>query len=148
MLVFLPGAAEIRRTHALLGDASLPPGTRLLPLYGDLAAEVQDEAIAPSRPGERKVVLATSIAETSLTIEGVRVVVDSGLARVPRFSPRSGMSRLETVRVSCASAEQRAGRAGRTAPGLCFRLWAEAEQGHLLPRTTPQILEADLVPPT
>ena len=146
VLVFLPGAAEIRRTHALLGDAALPPGTRLLPLYGDLAAEVQDEAIAPPRAGERKVVLATSIAETSLTIEGVRVVVDSGLARVPRFSPRTGMSRLETVRVSRASAEQRAGRAGRTVPGLCFRLWAEAEQGHLLSRTTPEMLEADLVP--
>lgn len=146
VLVFLPGVAEIRRTHALLANAWLPPGTRLLPLYGELAAEVQDEAIAPPRTGERKVVLATSIAETSLTIEGVGVVVDSGLARVPRFSPRSGMSRLETVRVSRASAEQRAGRAGRTAPGVCYRLWAEAEQGHLLLRTTPEILEADLVP--
>src|SRR5690606_3163017 len=108
----------------------LPAGVRILPLYGALAMAAQDEAIAASPPGTRKVVLATSIAETSLTIEGVRVVVDGGLARVPRFSPRSGMTRLETVRVSRASADQRRGRAGRVAPGVCYRLWPEAEEAH------------------
>jgi ATP-dependent helicase HrpB len=144
VLAFLPGAGEIRRTHELLDDGSLPADVRLHPLYGDLPADAQDAAIAPARRGERKVVLATSIAETSLTIDGVRVVVDSGLSRVPRFSPRSGMTRLETVRVSQAAAEQRAGRAGRTAPGVCYRLWAAEEQGALLARATPEILEADL----
>lgn len=144
VLAFLPGAGEIRRTHELLSDGSLPRGVRLHPLYGDLPADAQDAAIAPARPDERKVVLATAIAETSLTIDGVRVVVDGGLSRVPRFSPRSGMTRLETVRVSQASAEQRAGRAGRTAPGICYRLWAAEEQGGLLARATPEILEADL----
>ncbi|HET9011499.1 MAG TPA: DEAD/DEAH box helicase, partial [Gemmatimonadaceae bacterium] len=115
VLAFLPGAGEIRRTLELLDDGSLPLDVRLHPLYGDLPSEAQDAAIAPARPDERKVVLATSIAETSLTIDGVSVVVDSGVSRVPRFSPRSGMTRLETVRVSRASAEQRCGRAGRTA---------------------------------
>ena len=144
VLAFLPGAGEIRRAHDLLNDGSLPRDVRLHPLYGDLPAEAQDAAIAPTRSGERKVVLATSIAETSLTIDGVRIVVDSGLSRVPRFSPRTGMTRLETVRVSRASSEQRAGRAGRTAPGVCYRLWAAEEQNGLLVRTTPEILEADL----
>lgn len=144
VLAFLPGAGEVRRTHELLNDGSLPPDVRLHPLYGDLPAEAQDAAIAPTRPAERKVVLATSIAETSLTIDGVRVVVDSGLSRVPRFSPRSGMTRLETVRVSQASSDQRAGRAGRTAPGTCYRLWAVEEQSGLLARATPEILDADL----
>ncbi|HET7188800.1 MAG TPA: ATP-dependent helicase HrpB [Gemmatimonadaceae bacterium] len=144
VLAFLPGAGEIRRAHDLLNDGSLPRDVRLHPLYGDLPADAQDAAIAPARPGERKVVLATSIAETSLTIDGVRIVVDGGLSRVPRFSPRTGMTRLETVRVSRASSEQRAGRAGRTAPGVCYRLWAAEEQSGLLARATPEILEADL----
>lgn len=146
VLAFLPGAAEIRRTAALLAEPPLPRGVRVHSLYGDLPAAAQDAAIAPAAAGERKVVLATAIAETSLTIEGVRVVVDGGLARVPRFSPRSGMSRLETVRVSSASAEQRCGRAGRTAPGVCYRLWPLEEHAGLVPRATPEILETDLAP--
>jgi ATP-dependent helicase HrpB len=146
VLAFLPGAGEIRRTLDMLDSASVPADVRLHPLYGDLPAEAQDAAIAPARAGERKVVLATSIAETSLTIDGVRVVVDGGVARVPRFSPGNGMTRLETVRVSRASAEQRCGRAGRTAPGVCYRLWAAEEDLGLLERSTPEILEADLAP--
>lgn len=146
VLAFLPGAGEIRRTLDLLHQGALPDGVRLHPLYGDLPAMAQDAAIAPSPVGERKVVLATSIAETSLTIDGVRVVVDSGVARVPRFSPRTGMARLETVRVSRASAEQRCGRAGRTGPGICYRLWAAEDQAGLLERAVPEILEADLAP--
>ena len=146
ILVFLPGATEIRRTVERLADPPLPAGIRVHPLYGDLPPEAQEAAIAPSPAGGRKVVLATSIAETSLTIEGVRVVIDSGLARVPRFSPRSGMARLETVRVSRASADQRRGRAGRIAPGVCWRLWAEAAAAELRPFDTPEILEADLAP--
>ena len=143
MLVFLPGAAEIRRTAERL---ALPAGTRIAPLYGDLDLAAQEAAIRPSPPGERKVVLATSIAETSLTIEGVRVVIDSGLARIPRFEPASGMTRLETVRVSQASAEQRRGRAGRVAPGVCYRLWSEAEHRSLPQYPSPEIREADLAP--
>jgi ATP-dependent helicase HrpB len=146
VLAFLPGSAEIRRTLELLGNDSLPGDVRLHPLYGDLPAEAQDAAIAPAAAGERKIVLATSIAETSLTIDGVRIVVDSGLARVPRFAPRSGMTRLETVRVSLASADQRAGRAGRTAPGVCYRLWGTGAHAGLLARSTPEILETDLTP--
>jgi ATP-dependent helicase HrpB len=118
----------------------------IAPLHGSLGGDAQDLAIASSPPGRRKIVLATSIAETSLTIEGVRVVVDSGLSRVPRFSPRTGLTRLETVRVNRASAEQRRGRAGRVAPGACYRLWTEIEQAELLPRGKPEILEADLAP--
>lgn len=147
ILAFLPGSGEITRAaEQLAGDPAALRGAQLFPLHGMLAGESQDAAIAPSPAGRRKVVLATSIAETSITIEGVRVVVDSGLARVPRFSPGSGMTRLVTVRVSRASADQRRGRAGRTAPGTCYRLWPEAEDHHLLPRTTPEILEADLAP--
>jgi ATP-dependent helicase HrpB len=146
VLAFLPGAAEIRRAHDLLVNGDLPSGTRVLPLYGNLSPEAQDEAILPAAPGHRKVVLSTSIAETSLTIEGVRIVVDSGVARVPRFSPRTGMTRLETMRVSQASADQRRGRAGRLAPGVCYRLWSEHEQHHLVPHAAPEILEADLAP--
>lgn len=146
VLVFLPGAGEIRRTVSMLEQESLPAGTRVLPLFGDLPPAAQDEAIAPSAPGTRKVVVATSIAETSLTIEGVRVVVDAGLARVPRFSPRTGMTRLATVKVTRAAAEQRRGRAGRVAPGSCYRLWAEHEHGALLERQTPELLETDLAP--
>jgi ATP-dependent helicase HrpB len=146
VLAFLPGAAEIGRTAALLGAGPLPAGARVLPLHGQLDAAAQDEAVAPSPPGARKVVLATSIAETSLTIEGVRVVVDAGLARVPRFSPRTGMTHLDTVRVSRAGAEQRCGRAGRVAPGVCYRLWPEAEHHGLVPHAAPEIVEADLAP--
>ncbi|HUQ79693.1 MAG TPA: ATP-dependent helicase HrpB, partial [Gemmatimonadaceae bacterium] len=146
VLVFLPGAGEIRRTEEQLARQELPAGVHVVPLHGSLAGDAQDDAIRPSPPGQRKIVLATSIAETSLTIEGVRVVVDSGLSRVPRFSPRTGMTRLETVRVSQASADQRRGRAGRVTTGVCYRLWAEHEQHHLVAHTTPEILEADLAP--
>ncbi|HYC65975.1 MAG TPA: ATP-dependent helicase HrpB, partial [Reyranellaceae bacterium] len=141
-LVFLPGVGEIRRVEERLQGVAAD----VAPLYGDLSAQDQDRAIAPSPPSKRKVVLATSIAETSLTIEGVRIVIDSGLMRVPRFSPRSGMERLETVRVSQASADQRRGRAGRLEPGVCYRLWAEEAQRGLLPFTPPEILDADLAP--
>jgi len=146
VLAFLPGAGEIRRTHHLLESSASSPDVRVLPLFGAMPAAAQDDAILPSPAGWRKVVLATAIAETSLTIEGVHVVVDSGLARVPAFSPRSGMSRLETVRVSRAAAEQRSGRAGRTAPGVCYRLWAAEEHSGLVERARPEILQADLAP--
>ena len=144
VLVFLPGQAEIRRTERLLVERIADPAVDLAPLYGALDTGEQDRAIAPSPPGRRKVVLASSIAETSLTIEGVRVVIDSGLSRVPRFDPSSGLTRLETVRVSRAAADQRRGRAGRTAPGVCYRLWDEAETRSLVPFARPEILEADL----
>ncbi|MGQ0646552.1 MAG: ATP-dependent helicase HrpB [Gemmatimonadaceae bacterium] len=144
VLVFLPGQREIGRTLAALQESGLEAD--VYPLYGDLPFDQQDRAIAASPPGRRKVVLATSIAESSLTIEGLQCVVDLGLARVPRFSPRTGMTRLETVRVSNASADQRAGRAGRQAPGICYRLWAVEEQRNLLAFSTPEILEADLAP--
>ena len=143
-LVFLPGVGEIRRVEERL--AGLGADIDVAPLYGDLSPADQDRAIAPSPAGRRKVVLATSIAETSLTIEGVRIVIDGGLMRVPRFSPRSGMTRLETVRVSQASADQRRGRAGRLEPGVCYRLWPEEAQRGLLPFTPPEILDADLAP--
>lgn len=146
VLVFLPGQAEIARVEAGLRTGGLAPDVRVLPLYGNLPQADQEAAIAPGVPGKRKVVLATSIAETSLTIEGIRVVVDSGLMRVPRFSPRSGMTRLETVRVSNASADQRRGRAGRLGPGVCYRLWTRLEQQHLEPHSAPEVLEADLAP--
>jgi ATP-dependent helicase HrpB len=145
VLVFLPGAAEIRRVEALL-NTRLRDRTDILvaPLYGALDPEAQDRAIAPAPSGVRKVVLATSIAETSLTIQGVRVVVDCGLARVPRFDPASGLTRLQTVRVSRAAADQRRGRAGRTEPGACYRLWDEAETRALAPFARPEILDSDL----
>ncbi len=143
-LVFLPGVGEIRRVEERLQGVGAT--VDVAPLYGDLSPADQDRAIAPSPPGRRKVVLATSIAETSLTIEGVRIVIDSGQMRVPKFSPRSGMTRLETVRVSQASADQRRGRAGRLEPGLCYRLWPEEAQRGLLPFTPPEILDADLAP--
>ncbi len=146
VLVFLPGAAEIRRAGEALTDPPLPAGVRVHALHGLLSPAEQDAAIAPSASGARKVVLATAIAETSLTIEGVRVVVDAGLARVPRFSPRTGMTYLDTVRVSQAAAEQRRGRAGRVAPGVCYRLWPEAEHAGLLAYAPPEILDADLAP--
>lgn len=145
VLAFLPGGAEIRRVAALL-EGRVTDDVDVDQLYGDLSQQAQDAAIAPAPRGRRKVVLSTPIAETSLTIEGVRVVIDSGLARAPRFSPRSGMTRLETVRISRSSADQRAGRAGRTAPGRCYRLWPEHEQHHLLAHATPEILQADLAP--
>ena len=144
LLVFLPGAAEIRRVETLLRERLDDKAVDVVPLYGALDAEVQDRAIAPPPPGRRKVVLATSIAETSLTIEGVRVVIDCGLARVPRYEPDVGLTRLETVRVSRASAEQRRGRAGRTAPGVCYRLWDEPQTAALEPANRPEILAADL----
>ena len=146
LLVFLPGAAEIRRTEGRLREAGLPPDTSVHVLFGALPKGEQERAIAPSPPGRRKVVLATSIAETSLTIEGVRVVVDAGLARVPRFDPGTGMTRLETVRVTRDAADQRRGRAGRVAPGVCYRLWTRAEDRGLVPHRRPEILEADLAP--
>ncbi len=145
ILAFLPGGAEIRRAQALL-DAAAPSDTLILPLYGDLSQEAQHQAIRPDPQGRRKVVLATPIAETSLTIEGVSVVVDGGLARVPRFEPSCGLTRLDTVRISLDSAEQRAGRAGRLGPGQCLRLWTESSHRTLAPRRTPEILEADLAP--
>ena len=146
VLVFLPGVGEIRRVERRLVERIADPSIRIAPLYGNLPLSAQDLAIAPSPPGTRKVVLATSIAETSLTIEGVRVVVDSGLRRAPRFSPRSGMTHLETLRVSRASADQRRGRAGRLGPGVCYRQWTRHTHDHLAPFDTPEILEADLAP--
>jgi ATP-dependent helicase HrpB len=144
VLVFLPGAAEIRRTETLLKERVGDPAIDIVALFGALDAREQDRAISPAPPGRRKVVLATSIAETSLTIEGVRVVIDSGLARVPRYEPDVGLTRLETVRVSRAAADQRRGRAGRTEPGVCYRLWDEPQTGSLEPYTRPEILSADL----
>jgi ATP-dependent helicase HrpB len=146
LLVFLPGMAEIRRVERLLQDAPLDARIRVAPLHGDLPQAAQDEAIAPAEPGTRKVVLATSIAETSLTIDGVRVVIDSGLSRMPRFDPRTGLTRLDTVRVTQDSADQRRGRAGRLESGVCYRLWTEKEQAALAARRLPEILEADLAP--
>ncbi|MEK3882279.1 ATP-dependent helicase HrpB [Paenibacillus sp. PL2-23] len=145
-LVFLPGIGEIRRTARWLTQSGLPQGVRIAELHGSLPLEAQSAAIAPCQTGERKVVLATSIAESSLTVQGVRIVVDSGLMRVPRFSPRTGLSRLETVPVSQASADQRRGRAGRLAPGVCYRLWTEAEHRHLPEQGRPEIEDADLAP--
>jgi len=146
LLVFLPGAGEIRRVERMLGESGLGPEIRIAPLYGELPQEAQDAALLPAPQGARKIVLATSIAETSLTIEGIGVVVDGGLMRVPRFEPRSGLTRLETVKVSQASADQRRGRAGRLAAGVCYRLWSEVEH-RLLPRfNAPEIIAADLAP--
>ena len=143
LLAFLPGAGEIRHLAGLL-EGRLAAGIALCPLYGNLTAREQDAAIAPAPAGQRKVVLATSIAETSLTIEGVRLVVDSGLARLARFDPASGLTRLVTERVSLAGAAQRAGRAGRTEPGICCRLWAKEQEHGMRPHIRPEILDADL----
>ena len=144
ILVFLPGAGEIRLVQSLLQAASLDDSVLLAPLYGQLPARAQDAAIQPVAAGGRKIVLATTIAETSLTIEGIRVVIDAGLTRQLRFDPNTGLSQLVTVPVSQASAEQRCGRAGRLQAGVCYRLWAQ--QQTLLAQTTPEILQADLTP--
>lgn len=149
LLVFLPGQAEIRRVQAGLEDAlraspSLQQNTLLCPLHGELDLNEQRAAIDPAPPGKRKVVLATNIAETSITIDGVRVVIDTGLERVPRFDPRSGMTRLDTQRISKASATQRAGRAGRVEPGVCYRLWSEAQHEQMAGFSAPEIQQADL----
>ncbi|EKS30712.1 ATP-dependent helicase HrpB [Afipia felis] len=146
VLAFLPGAAEIRRTQTFLAERVSDPNIEIVPLFGALDAAVQDRAIAPAPKGMRKVVLATSIAETSLTIEGVRIVVDSGLARVPRYEPDIALTRLETVRASRAAVDQRRGRAGRTEPGVCYRLWDEPQTASFEAFTRPEILSADLSP--
>ncbi len=145
ILAFLPGVGEIRRAEALLTD-SLPAEIDIHALYGDLSRQAQDAALNPSSHGCRRIVLATSVAETSLTIEGISVVVDSGWSRLPHFDSNSGLSRLETCRVSKASAEQRAGRAGRLGPGICYRLWTSEIQQRLVPHQSPEIANADLAP--
>lgn len=144
ILVFLPGEREIHRTAELLRSSKFTESVLVAPLYGNLPFEQQELALNPAPAGTRKIALASSIAETSLTIEDVRMVIDSGLARAPRFDPGSGLSRLETRRVSKAAADQRAGRAGRLAPGVCHRLWPEASHRELLDHDPPEILEADL----
>jgi ATP-dependent helicase HrpB len=146
ILCFLPGAAEIRRVQRTLQESDLDRGVRIMPLYGELEGAEQDAALAPSAPGERKIVLATSIAETSLTIEGIRVVVDGGMRRYSEFDPTTGMSRLVTGKVSQAAADQRRGRAGRLSAGDCYRLWSEGTHASLSPQTPPEILHADLAP--
>ncbi len=145
LLVFLPGVGEIRQAERLLRERLGQDGSTLIcPLYGDLDGDAQDRAIQPDPRGRRRVVLSTAIAETSLTIEGVGVVVDSGWSRLPRFDPNSGLTRLETERVSLAAADQRRGRAGRLGPGSCYRLWPESRV--LQPHRLPQICQADLAP--
>jgi ATP-dependent helicase HrpB len=144
ILVFLPGQGEIRQVEQRLAGRLRDSMVEIAPLYGALDIKDQDRAIAPAPAGRRKVVLATSIAETSLTLEGVRVVVDGGVSRVPRYDPARGLTRLQTVRVSLASADQRRGRAGRTEPGVCYRLWDEPETRALTPYSRPEILESDL----
>jgi ATP-dependent helicase HrpB len=144
VLAFLPGAAEIRRTETMLRERVNDPSVEIVALLGALDASVQDRAIAPAPKGTRKVVLATSIAETSLTIEGVRIVVDCGLSRVPRYEPDIALTRLETVRASRAAVDQRRGRAGRIEPGVCYRLWDEPQTNSLEAFTQPEILASDL----
>lgn len=144
VLCFLPGEGEIRAVGEQLTAAGLPPNVWVTPLYGALDRDAQDIAVSAAPPGIRKVVLATSIAESSITIEGVRVVIDSGLARVPKFLPRNGLTRLVTQRISLDRAVQRMGRAGRTEPGVCYRLWVEGETAMLPPVALPEILDADL----
>ncbi len=146
LLVFLPGGGEIRQVLRRLEAEPACAGLALVPLYGDLPGDAQQRALQPDPAGRRKIVLATPIAETSLTIEGISIVVDAGWTRVPRFDPRSGLTRLETVRITTDAAEQRAGRAGRLGPGACYRLWSESTQNRLRPRRTPEMLEADLAP--
>ena len=144
LLVFLPGQGEILRVAERLRENIRDESVDIAPLFGAMDRRAQDLAVSPAAPGRRKIVLATSIAETSLTIEGVRVVIDSGLARAPRYEPDIGLTRLETIRVSRAAADQRRGRAGRTEPGVCYRLWEEAATGALDAFSTPEILAADL----
>ena len=144
VLAFLPGAGEIHRTQEIIEAEA--PSVKVHPLYGDLPQRQQQEAIMPDANGRRKVVLATSIAETSLTIEGIKVVVDSGYSRVPRFDPGTGLTRLETVKVTQDTADQRAGRAGRLGPGIAYRLWSEGTHQHLIQHRSPEILQADLAP--
>src|ERR1700722_13308022 len=144
ILVFLPGQGEIRRVAETLEARVKRTDVDIAPLYGALDGRAQDLAVARAPAGRRKIVLATSIAETSLTIEGVRVVIDSGLMRVPVYEPDVGLTRLETARVSQANADQRLGRAGRTEPGICYRLWEEAANGGHQPNAAPEILSADL----
>ena len=144
ILAFLPGQGEIHRTLQKLKEQVRDPAVDVVALYGALDKAEQDRALDPSPPGRRKIVLATSVAETSLTIEGVRVVIDGGLSRVPRFEPSSGLTRLVTVRVSRSSAEQRRGGAGRVEPGACYRLWDEEQTRGLVQHQRPEILEADL----
>ncbi len=146
LLAFLPGEGEIRRVQALLEDAAPAPDVLVAPLFGALSRQDQDKAIHRAPQGMRKVVLATDIAETSLTIEGIRIVVDGGYRHRPRFDAQSGMTRLETRRVSRAGADQRRGRAGRLEPGVCYRLWPQAETAALARFETPEIIEADLAP--
>ncbi len=144
LLVFLPGQGEILRVTEALRGKITDPTIVVCPLYGALSQQEQDRAVTPAEPGRRKIVIATAIAETSLTINGVRVVVDSGLSRVPVYEPGIGLTRLKTVRVSRASADQRRGRAGRTEPGVCYRLWEAAANGSLEPFSAPEIAAADL----
>lgn len=144
MLVFLPGVREIQQTADMLNERCSDIAVR--PLYGELSLQAQQDAIKPDPQQRRKIVLATSIAETSLTIEGIHIVVDSGLARVPKFDPNSGMAKLETVKVTQDAADQRAGRAGRLGPGIAIRLWPEATHHYLKPQRIPEILDADLAP--
>ncbi len=146
ILCFLPGAAEIRRVERALEESGLDRNVRVHPLYGELESAAQDAALSPAPTGQRKIVLATSIAETSLTIEGIRVVVDSGLRRYAEFDPTTGMSRLVTHKVSQAAADQRRGRAGRLSTGHCYRLWSEGTQASLAAQSAPEILHADLAP--
>jgi len=146
ILVFLPGAGEIMRTRDLLAGAPVCSTVAVHTLYGDMPMEAQQAAINQDSQGRRKIVLATNIAETSLTIEGVRVVIDSGYARVPRFDPNTALTRLELIRIARSNAEQRTGRAGRVAPGICYRLWGDNTQRGLIPYSAPEIIEADLAP--
>jgi ATP-dependent helicase HrpB len=142
VLVFLPKTDEIRTTTRQIENITAKQDLLVLPLYGELPSEEQDRALAPAQ--RRKVVLATNVAETSITVPGVEAVVDTGFARIPRFDPAIGLNRLERVRISKASAEQRAGRAGRTQPGLCVRLWSQREHAELPERTEPEIRRVDL----
>ncbi len=144
ILAFFPGAGEIARTAEILEREKI--NAKIFPLFGDMPIHLQQEAIVPAKNGERKIVLATSLAETSLTIEGVNIVVDCGFSRVPKFDTRSGLTRLETIRVTKDSADQRAGRAGRLGPGICYRLWTEGFNHHLVPHRSAEILDADLAP--
>ena len=146
ILVFLPGLRELQRVRQRLEEGGLNDSTQVYLLHASLPQDVQEMAIAPTAVGERKVVLSTNVAETSVTIEGIRVVIDSGQVRLARYDEASGMERLHTETISAASAEQRRGRAGRMEPGVCYRLWSETAQAQLRPFSEPEILQADLAP--